>query len=202
MAAGGEATRIRILDAARAEFARYGIAGARVDRIADNARANKAQLYAYFKSKEGLFDTVFDQSLHAIVDAVPVDGTDLPGYAVRLYDEYLEHPELVRLAAWSRLERRHTGPLTADPTPGFAEKLDNIAAAQAAGHIDTMFDPFDVLVTVIALSMAWSPASTTFTASPADDEADHERRRTVVRTLVARAYAPSKDRPTRHPRRR
>jgi AcrR family transcriptional regulator len=193
MAAGGEATRTRILDAARAEFAQYGIAGARVDRIADSARANKAQLYAYFKSKEGLFDTVFGQSLHAIVDAVPIDGADLPGYAVRLYDEYLEHPELVRLAAWSRLERRPIGPLTAEPTPRSEEKLADIAAAQAAGHIDKAFDPFDVLVTVIALSMAWSPASTTFTASSADDEADHERRRGVLRTLVARAYAPPRD---------
>jgi AcrR family transcriptional regulator len=189
MTAGGEATRARILDAARTEFAQYGIAGARVDRIADNARANKAQLYAYFKSKEGLFDAVFAQSLHAIVDAVPIDGTDLPGYAVRLYDEYLEHPELVRLAAWSRLERRPTGPLTAEPTPRSAEKLADIASAQAAGYIDKAFDPSDVLVTVIALSMAWSPASTTFTASSADSEADHDRRRSILRTLVTRAYA-------------
>jgi AcrR family transcriptional regulator len=193
MTTGGEATRSRILDAARAEFAQYGIAGARVDRIADNARANKAQLYAYFKSKDGLFDAVFAQSLHAIVDAVPIDGTDLPGYAVRLYDEYLEHPELVRLATWSRLERRHTGPLTADPTPRYEEKLADIAAGQTAGHIDATFDPADVLVTVIALSMAWSPASTTFAASATDAEDDHDRRRSLLRTLVARAYAPARD---------
>jgi AcrR family transcriptional regulator len=161
-----------------------------VDRIAERARANKAQLYAYFGSKDKLFDTVFTESLHAIVDAVPIDGTDLPGYAVRLYDEYLERPELVRLAAWSRLERRPTGPLTAEPTPRYDEKLGDIAAAQAAGHIDPDFDPFDVLATVIALSMAWSPASTTFTASSTDVEADHDRRRTILRTLVTRAYRP------------
>ncbi|WP_250007866.1 TetR family transcriptional regulator [Actinoplanes sp. M2I2] len=191
MRAGGEATRARILEAARAEFAQHGIAGARVDRIAEQSRANKAQLYAYFGSKNALFDAVFSTALHAIVDAVPIDGTDLPGYAVRLYDEYLEHPELIRLAAWSRLERRPTGPLTAEPPPRAEEKLGNIAAAQAAGHIDKDLDPFDVFVTVIALSMAWSPASTTFTASSSDAESDHERRRHVLRTLVARAYAPA-----------
>jgi hypothetical protein len=65
-----------------------------------------------------------------------------------------------------------------------------IAAAQAAGHIDQGFDPFDVLVTVIALSMAWSPASTTFTASSADSQTEHDRRREVLRTHVARAYTP------------
>jgi AcrR family transcriptional regulator len=191
MAAGGEATRRRILDAARIEFAQHGLAGARVDRIAQQAPANKAQLYAYFGNKQALFETVFTESLEEIVDAVPVDGTDLPGYAVRLYDEYLRHPELVRLAAWSRLERKPTGTLTEGPTPRMAEKLAEIERGQAAGHVDQAFEPFDVFVTVIALSMTWSPISTTFTASAADPEADHDRRRHVLRTLVARAFTPA-----------
>lgn len=191
MRTGGEATRSRILDAAHAEFARYGIAGARVDRIADQARANKAQLYAYFGSKDALFDAVFAQSLSDIVDTVPLDATDLPGYAVRLYDEYLEHPELVRLATWTRLERRAVGALTAEPTPRHQDKLDNISAAQRAGLVDPGFEPADVLTTVIAMSMAWSPSSTTFTASPGDAPEDHERRRGMLRTLVARAYTPA-----------
>jgi AcrR family transcriptional regulator len=191
MRTGGEATRARIVDAARQEFARYGIAGARVDRIAENARANKAQLYAYFGSKEGLFDTVFSGALEAIVNTVPVDGDDLPGYAVRLYDEYLAHPELVRLATWSRLERRPEGQLTADSLPREDEKLQQIAAAQAAGRIDPDLEPFDVLVTVIAMSMAWSPASTLFAAAASDPVADHDRRRAVLRTLVGRAFAPA-----------
>jgi AcrR family transcriptional regulator len=190
VAAGGEATRRRILDAARGEFAQHGLAGARVDRIAESARANKAQLYAYFGKKEALFETVFTEALEDIVDAVPVDGTDLPGYAVRLYDEYLRRPELVRLAAWSRLERTSTGPLTVSPPPRQAEKLAAIKTAQASGHVDPALDPFEVFVTVIALSMTWSPVSTTFTASADEPEADHERRRHVLRTLVARAFAP------------
>lgn len=192
MGTNGDATRARILDAARAEFAQYGIAGARVDRIADTARANKAQMYAYFGSKDSLFDVVFTEALHSIVNAVPVDGTDLPGYAIRLYDEYLAHPELVRLAAWSRLERRPAGPLTAEPPPRMDEKLANIEAGQDAGYIDETLDPADVFDTVIALSLAWSPVSTTFAASPADAEDDHHRRRQTLRTLVARAYAPEK----------
>lgn len=190
MGTAGEATRARILAAAREEFAQHGLAGARVDRIADLARANKAQLYAYFGNKEALFDAVFTESLEGIVNAVPMTGTDLPGYAVRLYDEYLRHPELVRLATWSRLERKSTGSLTVGPLPREDEKLADIAAAQASGHIDPTFDPFDVFVTVLATSMAWSPASTMFTASPDDSEAEHDRRRDVLRTIVARAYAP------------
>ena len=86
----GSATRRRLLDAATAEFSRRGIAGARVDRIADAAEANKAQIYAWFSSKDGLFDAVFLEHLALIVDLVPFDAFDLPGYAVRLYDAYLD----------------------------------------------------------------------------------------------------------------
>ena len=56
------ATRRRLIDAARAEFAQYGIAGSRVDRIAANAGANKAQIYNYFGSKDQLFAAVWERS--------------------------------------------------------------------------------------------------------------------------------------------
>lgn len=76
--------------------AAHGIAGARVDRIVAGARTNKAQLYAYFGSKDGLFDAIFFGSLHRIVDVVPIDAADLADWAVRLYAEYLARPDLVR----------------------------------------------------------------------------------------------------------
>ncbi len=47
-------TRQKILEAARAEFARHGLAGARVERIARKAKVNKAMLYYHFQSKENL----------------------------------------------------------------------------------------------------------------------------------------------------
>jgi AcrR family transcriptional regulator len=51
------ATRRRLIEAARVEFAARGSAGARIDRIAAAAKANKAQIYRYFGSKEQLFDS-------------------------------------------------------------------------------------------------------------------------------------------------
>jgi len=51
-------TRQRIITAARNEFARYGIDGARVDRIAKHAGANKAMLYYHFHSKDLLYEAV------------------------------------------------------------------------------------------------------------------------------------------------
>jgi len=52
-----------ILDAARKVFTRKGFAAARMDEIAREAKINKALLHYYFRSKENLFDLVFEQRL-------------------------------------------------------------------------------------------------------------------------------------------
>lgn len=183
----GEASRRRLLDAAAAEFAQHGIAGARVDRIAAASGVNKQQMYSWHGSKDGLFDAVFDDQLRHIVDAVPFDADDLPGYAVRLYDSYLREPELVRLTSWNRLERVPTGDVLRGHRHLAQPKLDAIAAAQAAGRVVADLRPDEVYSVVIALAGTWSPVSGTFTASAGDDEADHTRRREALRLTVRRA---------------
>jgi AcrR family transcriptional regulator len=52
-------TRRRLLNAAIEEFSVHGLAGGRVQVIADNAKANKQAIYAYYGSKEGLFLAAF-----------------------------------------------------------------------------------------------------------------------------------------------
>ncbi|MFD1539693.1 TetR family transcriptional regulator [Nonomuraea guangzhouensis] len=181
----GVATRDRILDVATREFAEYGIAGARIERIVAAARTNKAQLYAYFGSKEGLFDAIFLGSLERIVNVVPIDATDLADWAVRLYDEYLRRPDLIRLATWARLERRPAGHLV--EADGLNDhKLNAIAEAQAAGIV-IPGDPFDVMAMVIAMSMAWSPVSNVYAATAEEPSELHERRRALLRESVRRA---------------
>jgi AcrR family transcriptional regulator len=189
LTARGAATRQRIIDVATREFADHGIAGARIDRVVAAARTNKAQLYAYFGNKEGLFDAIFHGSLERIVNVVPIDAADLADWAVRLYDEYLERPDLIRLATWARLERRPTGHLVADADRLDQGKLRAIAEAQAAGLVRDG-DPFDLMAMVIAMSMAWSPVSNVYAAS-ADEPAEvHDRRRALLRDSVRRAVAP------------
>lgn len=186
----GQATRRRLLDAATAEFAAYGIAGARVDRIVADARTNKAQMYGYYESKDGLFDAVFGEHLSAILDVIPLDATDLAGYAAAIYDTHLQHPEFVRLAAWARLERTPTGELL-PITESRRVKLDAIAAAQRSGHIDSFFEPVDVLATVVAVAMTWSPISITDTASRHDDPSEHQRRRNTLAEIVRHSFTPA-----------
>jgi AcrR family transcriptional regulator len=132
-----EATKRRILDAATAEFAEHGIAGARVDRIASAAGANKSLIYAYFGNKDGLFDAVFDAAVTSHIDQVPIDVDDLPGYAARLYDHRLTRPELMRLADWDRLERDGIGAKSDIAQAAQTHKVKALARARKEGKLPT-----------------------------------------------------------------
>ncbi|WP_082753558.1 TetR/AcrR family transcriptional regulator [Mycobacterium sp. NAZ190054] len=86
----GPATSRRILDAGTAEFAAYKMTGARVDRVSANAQADKAQLCAYFGSKDGLFKQVLGELAEAarLFDTrLARDATEEPAHdMVRLHD--------------------------------------------------------------------------------------------------------------------
>jgi AcrR family transcriptional regulator len=178
------ATRRRILQAATADFARYGIAGARVDRIAAEANVNKAQIYAYFGDKMSLFTAIFRQHAVAVVNATPFTPEDLPSYAVGLYDAALERPDLIRLLVWARLENVDL-PLDDD---GLNDKLRLIAEAQASGSINPDISPEDVLALLTSTALTWSEAGWSPVA-PAGSPTDHDRRRTILRHVIARSLA-------------
>lgn len=154
MARDAEATKKRILNAAEEEFARYGIAGARVDRIADEAMANKSMLYRYFESKDRLFDEVFSQRVIAVVNETEFDAADLPAYAVRAFDLYEKDPNILRLTNWYILERGETADLET-LVASHKEKLAQIERAQKGGHLRADLSPIEILTTVRALAMTW-----------------------------------------------
>jgi AcrR family transcriptional regulator len=98
-----KATRDRILCAATKEFAEHGVAGARVDRIAEAAQANKRAIYDYFGDKKSLFAAVLEHMLSKCADAVPVEP-DLAAYARKLFAYHAANPEALRLLMWEALE--------------------------------------------------------------------------------------------------
>ncbi|MEY9873248.1 AcrR family transcriptional regulator [Streptacidiphilus sp. MAP12-33] len=146
------ATRARLLDAAFAEFAAHGIAGARVDRIAENAGANKRMIYIYFGNKEQLFDEVLRRAVEAGITAVPFDVEDLPGYAGAIFDHLITRPDLMRLRLWKLLERPDADGLEAE---AFAGKTAGVAEAQQRGDLAGDMLPDDLLTMVLAAAQAW-----------------------------------------------
>lgn len=147
-----EATKAKLLEAALAEFAKHGIAGARVDRIAAKAGCNKAMIYAYFGSKEDLFDEVLRIQIARVIEAVPITPDDLPGYAGRLFDFYRQQPELLSLAGYHRLENGFEAISKAE-RDAHAEKIAAVAEAQRAGVLPRDFDAEELLALVVHMSM-------------------------------------------------
>jgi AcrR family transcriptional regulator len=99
-----ERTRLSILSSATEEFARYGLGGARVDRIARRAGANKRMLYYYFGDKDGLFLASLEDRYAHIRSAereLALEHLD-PREAVKrlvgfTWNYFLEHPEFMTL---------------------------------------------------------------------------------------------------------
>jgi AcrR family transcriptional regulator len=191
MGRDAEATRRRLLDAAREEFSAHGIAGARVDRIAAAARSNKAQIYHYYGSKDGLFDAVFDAMVRETLDDVPIDAADLPEYAGRLYDSYRRRPWVQRIATWYRLERAGSSDLLPAVVASNTAKVRAIAAAQAAGTLPTRFSAPELLGLVIHLSSLWSASMPEFETLVEDGSPDR-RRQVIVDAVAAVASRPAR----------
>ncbi len=152
------ATRARIFEAASAEFAQYGVAGARVDRIAENAKANKARIYEYFGGKIQLFETVLEEELHRLTTELPVpeDPKEIPEFVGRAFDYHQSHPALVRLLHWEAL---HFGD---NPIPGevgrrrfYRARAKGIITGQQSGLIDPDLDARHLHFVLVTLATSW-----------------------------------------------
>jgi TetR/AcrR family transcriptional regulator len=62
-----ESTQEKILEAARRVFIIKGMDGARMQEIADEAGINKSLLHYYFRTKQQLFDAIFEESFGKLV---------------------------------------------------------------------------------------------------------------------------------------
>lgn len=99
-----EATRCNILDVAMREFAAHGLAGARVDVIAEQTATSKRMIYYHFRSKEGLYLAVLERAydrLRGLEEQLDLTAMP-PDQALRAligvtFDHDLGHPDFVRL---------------------------------------------------------------------------------------------------------
>ena len=102
--AEAEHARLNILEVAAQEFADKGLAGARVDEIAEKINSSKRMIYYYFGGKEELYRAVLEQA-YAKIRAREVRGElcgderrgALKQYVGHTFDYHAEHPEFVRL---------------------------------------------------------------------------------------------------------
>ena len=131
-----DATRERILQAAKKEFSRAGLGGARVDEIAKRAKSNKRMIYHYFGGKEDLFTAVLEDAYLDIRHAErSLDLDSLPPMAALealvtfTWTYYLKNPEFLTLVNSENLHKaRHlkTSNKIRIEYPGFVSLVQDI----------------------------------------------------------------------------
>jgi AcrR family transcriptional regulator len=152
----------RILGAATEEFSRHGLGGARVDRIAARAGANKRMLYYYYGNKEALFLAALEsryahirraeQGLH-LGDLDPVEG--VRRLIAFTWNYYLKHPEFLTLLNSENLHRaRHlkrSRHIAAMHSPLVATLKDLLERGARGRQFRNGVDPVQLYISIAAL---------------------------------------------------
>ena len=107
-----EETKRRIMAAAKVEFAKSGLGGARVDVIAERAKSNKRMMYHYFGNKETLFKLVLENAyadFREAEKALELDH-DEPIAALRKlvsfnWNYFINNPEFITLVNSENLHK-------------------------------------------------------------------------------------------------
>lgn len=152
----------RILQAATAEFARCGLGGARVDRIAARAGANKRMLYYYYGNKEALFLAALEAEYARIRSAEQqLRLTDLdPEAAIRrlvrfTWEYYLARPEFLTLLNSENLHQaRHlkrSKSIAAMHSPFVATIREVLQRGVRGGQFRRGVDPVQLYISIAAL---------------------------------------------------
>lgn len=157
-----DVTRRNILDAALYEFAAKGLAGARVDEIAERSGSNKRMIYEYFGNKEGLWLTVLENAYarmreeeHAI-DVARMKPEEGMRYLMEFNFKFCSrNPEFIALL---NAENLHKASYLKDSkkirelyTPLLVVITDLLQRGQKSGVFRKNVDPVDLYTTIAAL---------------------------------------------------
>ena len=192
-----EETKRNILDVATAEFSAMGLAGARVDAIAERTHTTKRMLYYYFGSKEGLYEAVLDkvygdiraleQDLH-VGELQPVEG--MRRLVEFTFDYHDRHRDFVRLVS---IENIH-GAKYVEQMKTFRSRNasvivtieDLLARGVASGQFRDDIDPIDLHLMISSLCFHRVANRSTFGAAFGRDPS-HPRLRAKHREMIVDA---------------
>jgi len=159
-----ERTMADILAVATREFAEKGLAGARIDDIAQAMRTSKRMIYYYFGSKEGLYVRVLEEAYRSMreiesdlhLDDLPPEDAlrRLVGFTV---DYQRAHPDFIRLVM---NENMHRGQYLASSrviqglnVPAIEGLRRVYERGLEAGVFRSGIDPVDLHMSISALSV-------------------------------------------------
>jgi len=186
---------LRIIAAAREEFARRGFAGARVEQIAERASVNKQLLFYYYHSKRGLFQAVLTQSAGELEKALAEFALPPGGPLERLrltlsaqFDFLAQHPQVVALIA----QGTRSGAAFA---PAVNRLVVLLAEGQGLGQVRDDLDPHLAAAQALILMVGYLNMEAVVAASArplgADEPSLRERWRAAAVDLVVAGVSTS-----------
>lgn len=152
-------TEKRILDSARKIFHKKGLAGARMQEIADDAGINKAMLHYYYRNKEKLFSAVFQEAAERIFPQVSkILGSELPLFEkikmlIENYIEMLKQNMYLPVFILHEIQQdpsRLVNIIMEDESKAFMKFFQDIEKAKAEGIIINI-DIKTVIVNILSL---------------------------------------------------
>jgi AcrR family transcriptional regulator len=195
-----EGMRRRILEAAKQEFAAHGLAGARVDRIAANAGANKRMLYYHVGKKDDLYLAVLEGAYEQIrveERGLDLEHLDPPRAIERLIDftwnYFIRNPEFLALLNTENLARaRHLKRSTKVKSmhSPFVEMIRTVVTRGVeSGDFVVAVDPVQLYISIAALCFFYLSNSATLSVIFGRDlltkEAKDERLAHMVALVLA-----------------
>lgn len=195
-----EGMRKRILEAATAEFAGHGFGGARIDRIAKVAGANKRMLYYHVGNKEQLYLEVLEgtyESIRAAERLLNLETLAPMAALTRLLEftwhYYLEHPEFLALLSIENMHRakflKKSRKIKLLHSPFVALIDDILRRGEAEGTVRAGIDPVQLYISIASLCWFYlsnnRTLSTIFGRDLLDIEAKNTRLAHMTDVLVS-----------------
>ena len=152
-------TEEKILEAAKKVFLKEGMAGARMQDIADEAGINKAMLHYYFRSKEKLFEKIFTElSQHFFPRLVRIFESDyslfrkIESFVAEYIDQMRQTPYLpiFVLNEVNRQPEAFIKKMMGDRKPPIKKFIDDVQAEAKKGVIKPV-NPLQLLLNIISL---------------------------------------------------
>jgi AcrR family transcriptional regulator len=160
MARPRKTPRERLLDAATKEFAAHGLAGARIESIANRAKMNKQLVYHYFGSKQGLYEAVFEDNIAENIGRAFPPGEDRTYSDVTMEELQINNSRdtqlFHRLLMFEALSGERSIHKESERRAVYDKLVDRVREAQDRGEVDPSFDP--AMFYLAMLSMQLMPA--------------------------------------------
>ncbi|WP_213736529.1 TetR/AcrR family transcriptional regulator [Bradyrhizobium sp. dw_411] len=195
-----EGMRLRILEAAKQEFAAHGIAGARVDRIAAKAGANKRMLYYHVGKKDELYLAVLEGAYEKIrveERSLDLEHLDPPKAIARLIDftwnYFIRNPEFLALLNTENMARarylKRSTKVKSMHSP-FVEMISTVVKRGVeSGDFVVNVDPIQLYISIAALCFFYLSNSATLSVIFGRDLLSEDARDERLEHMIALVLA-------------